>query len=92
MALALETFKVLETCINIVEPYESLSSTVSTPSNRKHSYREELRERMNYDHVARLVALGRGAQEFLRMVRAAEPLGRLQPPVSAFMRDERRLW
>jgi hypothetical protein len=92
MKLASETFKVLETCINISDPHDSLSSSASSPSNPKRSYREALRAHMNYELVSRLIALGRGAHQFLKMVRATDLLGRVQLPVSEFERNERTLW
>jgi hypothetical protein len=92
MTLASETFKVLETCINIADPHDVLSSSVGAPSNPKRSYREALRAHLNCDLVTRLIALGRGAHQFLKMVRGSDLLGRVQSPISEFKRNEKSLW
>ena len=92
MTLASETFKVLETCINIADPHDSLSSSVGAPLNPKQSYREALRAHLNGELVSRLIALGRGAQQFLRMVRATDHLAGIQAPISEFKRNESILW
>jgi hypothetical protein len=92
MELAAKTFEVFETLINIVEPQDSLSSSLAAPSNPKRSYREALRAHLNFDLVSRIIALGRGVQEYLTLVRSTDHLGRNPSPASEFNPDESRLW